>query len=141
MEVVLLKGKGDFDISKVEILNTKKSAEFTPVKESDWSVTAVGNTVDITIDHDVIATADKDTDPAINEAIIVPQTLEKDTEFIKVTTTEGGTLVYKLPQGTTFESNKCYRYVLTANLTDLNVTATISEWTPADPESGDTEME
>lgn len=141
VEVVLLQGAGNPGISKVEITNVKKSAEFTPIKESDWTVTAAGNANDITIDSDITAPADKETNPAVNEGIIVPQTLAASTEFIKVTTTEGGTLVYKLPKETTYEPNKCYRYVITANLTELNVTATINPWNPAELESGDAVME
>lgn len=141
VEVVLLQGAGNPGISKVEISNVKNSAEFTPVKESDWDVIAAGNTADIIIDHDITATADKDTNPAINEAIIVPQTLAAGTEFIKVTTTEGGTLVYKLPAGTTFNPNYCYRYIITANLTGLKVSAAINPWNSADPETGNAEID
>lgn len=141
VEVVLLQGAGNPDISKVAILNTKRSAEFTPVKESDWTVTATGKLRDIVIDHDITATADKDTNPAINEAIIVPQTLAAGTEFIKVTTTEGGTLVYKLPAETTFNPNNYYRYIITANLTGLTVSATINPWNSADTETGTAEMD
>lgn len=141
VEVVLLQGAGNPGISKVKISNVECSAEFTPVKESDWTVTAAGNTADIIIDHDITAAADKDTNPAINEAIIVPQTLAAGTEFIKVTTTEGGTLVYKLPAETTFNPNYCYRYIITANLTGLTVSATINPWISADSESGTAEMD
>lgn len=141
VEVVLLQGAGVPGICKVEITNAQKSTEFTPVKGSDWTVKAAGELCDIIIDHDITATADKETNPAINEAVIVPQTLAAGTEFIKVTTDKGGTLVYKLPNETEFKSNYCYRYIITANLTEMTVSATINPWNPADTETGNAAMD
>ena len=65
----------------------------------------------------------------LNEAIIVPQTIEAGTAFIKITLAAGGELVYKMKDGgTTFESGKKYRYTITANQTAIEVSSSIHDW-------------
>lgn len=145
MEVVLVQGDGAPNISKVEILNTKLQATFTPDKTNGCSVTAAGSIADdtknaITIDNGTTASADSES-PTLNEAIIVPQTIAKDTQLFRITTDNGGTLYYKVPDGgVTFGGSKKYRYTITAKLTGLTVTCTISDWTTGESVSGDAEM-
>ena len=135
VEVVLVKGTGSPDIEKVEILNTKLEAAFFPDKESEFWVVENGDTKPIEIDtHLTEKTAaenkDNDAGKVLNEAIIVPQTLVAGTQFIRVTTADGGELIYRLPKGKTFEPAKKYRFTVTANLTELKVvSAKITDWT------------
>lgn len=143
VEVVLVRGEGYPNINKVEILNTKLDAKFTPNRESEITATADG-TIDgttlnaIEIDKDLTssknAAGDDESKKKLNEAIIVPQTLAKGTPFIRVTTNEGGELIYRLKEETTFALATKYRYTITANLTGLEVTATITPW---DQKTGD----
>ena len=143
VEVVLVRGAGYPNINKVEILNTKLEAKFTPNRESEITATADG-TIDgttlnaIEIDKDLTssknAAGDDESKKKLNEAIIVPQTLAKGTPFIRVTTNEGGELIYRLKEETTFALATKYRYTITANLTGLEVTATITPW---DQKTGD----
>lgn len=143
VEVVLIPGKGYPNINKVEILNTKLEAKFTPNRESEITATADG-TIDgttlnaIEIDKDLTssknAAGDDESKKNLNEAVIVPQTLAKGTPFIRVTTNEGGELIYRLKEETTFALATKYRYTITANLTGLEVTATITPW---DQKTGD----
>lgn len=142
VEVVLVQGEGSPSIANMEILNTQLEAKFTPSKTENFAVKAseASNPSNpIVIDTDLTSETDAEgTDESkkkLNEAIIVPQALTAGTEFIRVTTTAGGTLVYKIPDGgKTFDKGKKYRYTVTANLTGLEVTATITPWTP---ETGD----
>ena len=116
VEVVLVEGAGNPSISKVEILNTLLEATFTPAKTDETvTVTASGTTGDnpIEIDADLDGTT-------LNEAVIVPQTLNKGTEFIRITTPDGE-LVYKLPADKTFESGKKYRFTITVKKGNLIV--------------------
>lgn len=148
IEVVLVHGAGNFKISKVEILNTKLNAKFTPSKENDFSVTADGTITDnnpIMIDKGEtakdIAEKTDDTGKVLNEAIIVPQELAAGTDFIRITTEEGGILTYSLPEAKTFEPGKKYRYTITVNLTGLTVTSKIEDWGKVgDPITGTAEM-
>lgn len=147
VEVVLVQGDGKPEIAKVEILNTKLEATFTPDKAGDLKVTANGTENPIEIDTDLTSAADAaGTDESkknLNEAIIVPQLLTKDTPFIRITTTAGGELVYKLPEDKTFDPAKKYRFTVTANLTELKVVnAEITDWTPeTGDDDGTAEME
>lgn len=141
VEVVLVRGEGYPNISKVEILNTQLEAKFTPDKtEENITVTVSGTEGEnpIEIDKDLTssknAAGDDESKKKLNEAIIVPQTLAQGTPFIRVTTNEGGTLIYKLKEGTKFAPATKYRYTVTANLTGLEVTATITPW---DQKTGD----
>lgn len=132
IEVVLVAGDGlqANEIKTVEILNTKLSAMFTPSKTADFNVTADGTTTPIMIDNGTTLASDvaDKTKMVLNEAIIVPQTLTSGTEFIRITTTDGGVLTYSLEEDKTFAEKTKYRYTVTANLTGLTVTSTISAW-------------
>lgn len=137
MEVVLVQGDGAPNISKVEILNTKLQATFTPDKTNGCQVTAAGEISGdtrnaITIDNSTTESANTSSNPTLNEAIIVPQTIAEDTQLFRITTDNGGTLYYKVPDGgVTFDGSKKYRYTITAKLTGLTVTCSISDWTSA----------
>ncbi|WP_455634449.1 fimbrillin family protein [Parabacteroides sp.] len=131
IEVVLKEGDGETgflgNIDKVEILGTKPTANFTLDKATEVdaiSVSAAGTETAIEIDADVTTDAPE----ILNEAIIVPQNIEKETPFIQITLTSGGVFTYKLKEGTTFDSGKKYKYIITANQTDLTLTATIEPW-------------
>lgn len=140
IEVVLVQGAGSPEIAKMEILNTKIVAKFTPDKANGFSVKAednvgeIGNPIEIDTDlteKSVAENEGSDDGKQLNEAIIVPQLLTKDTPFIRITTTAGGELVYKLPEDKTFDPAKKYRFTVTANLTELKVVnAEITDWTP-----------
>jgi len=138
IEVVLVQGAGSPEIAKMEILNTKIVAKFTPDKANGFSVKAednvgeIGNSIEIDThqtDAKTAANTDSDEGKELNEAVIVPQLLTKDTPFIRITTTAGGELVYKLPEDKTFDPAKKYRFTVTANLTELKVvSAKITDW-------------
>ena len=115
VEVVLVQGAGNPSISKVEILNTRLNATFTPDKTDETvTVRASGTTGEnpIEIDNDL---------SDVNEAVIVPQTLKKGTEFIRITTPDGDKLVYSLPAGKTFKPGEKYRFTITVEKGNLIV--------------------
>lgn len=147
VEVVLVQGKGAPSIKKVEILNTKLQATFTPDKTKGCTITAAGEIADdtknaITIDNGITESDNASNNPTLNEAIIVPQTITASTQLFRITTDNDGTLYYKVPEsGVTFEGNKKYRYTITANLTGLTVTCSIDDWDSTTSASGNAEME
>lgn len=152
VEVVLVQGDGSPEIDKLEILNTKLKAQFSPDKNNSFSVTAIGEIADknpILIDNgttskEIAEKTDNDEGKVLNEAIIVPQTLAEGTAFIRVTTVAGGVLVYTLPADEAsrkFDPEKKYRYTITANLTGLSVTSTIEPWGEGGNHSGNAEMQ
>lgn len=148
IEVVLIKDKSldGKDISKVEILNTHLQGTFTPSKDNtEISVTPSGDIDPGTsnaIQIDKSETTDADS-PVLNEAIIIPQTLNAQTAFIRVTLDDENDteLTYKLEKATTFAQGQKYRYTITAKLTELTVTATITGWEgDSNKYTGETEM-
>lgn len=147
IEVVLVQGEGKPTIEKVEILNTKLDAKFTPSKTDDFTLTASGESNPIVIDTDLTSKTDAagtdESKKKLNETIIVPQYLTNGTPFIRVTTTEGGELIYRLPENKTFNPAKKYRYTVIANLTELKVvSAKITDWTKeTGDDNGTAEME
>ena len=115
VEVVLVQGAGKPTISKAEILNTRLNATFTPDKtDGTVTVTASGTTGEnpIEIDNDL---------DDVNEAVIVPQTLKKGTEFIRITTPDDDKLVYSLPADKTFKPGEKYRFTITVEKGNLIV--------------------
>lgn len=147
IEVVLVQGAGSPEIKKVEILNTKLEAFFTPDKANGFEVIDNGTDGENPIEIDTDLTSAEDaagTDENkknLNEAIIVPQLLTKGEPFIRVTTAEGGELIYRLPEDKTFDPAKKYRFTVTANLTELRVTAEIENWGEGNGDTGSAEME
>lgn len=146
IEVVLKKDVSleNATISKVEILNTKLEGTFTPSKTAEFSVTVSGS-IDgsthnpIQIDNGLTT---NDT-PVLNEAIIIPQTISEGTAFIRVTLSTGSVLTYLLDDGNSgtssvsFASGAKYRYTITAKLTGLTVTSSISSWSGNSSASGE----
>ena len=117
--MVLEQGAGNPSISKVEILNTLLEAKFTPNKaDQTITVTASGtkgeNPIEIDADLTTAANAagSDDSRQLLNEATIVPQTLEAGTDFIRITTANGGEQVYSLPANTTFAPGKKYSFAI-----------------------------
>lgn len=147
IEVVLVQGDGSPKISKMEILNTKLEAFFTPDKANGFKVIDNGTDGEnpIEIDTDLTSAANAagtdENKKNLNEAIIVPQTLTSGEPFIRVTTAEGGELIYKLPENKTFDPAKKYRFTVTAKLTELTVTAEIENWGEGNGDTGSAEME
>ena len=146
VEVVLVDDVDSYNVSKIEILNTRLEATYTPSKTDGFSLSASGTTGENPIETDVFTTTVADAEgadegkKALNEAVIVPQTLKKDTDFIRVTTTDGEKPVYKLPADKTFESGKKYRFTIKVNLDrSLEVTAETSGWTDFDSTIGEAE--
>lgn len=136
VEIILKTGNGSPTISQMEITGTQPSAEFTPSKTEDLAVTATGAATSIETDHDVTTGGD-----VLNEAVIVPQALPQGTKFIRLTTTDGGTLTWSLDKSTTFEAGKKYHYTVTANLTGLTVTSNITDWMSTASVTGNAEMQ
>lgn len=144
VEVVLKEGSGDqnflSDISKMEILGTYQGASITLDKTTDPDkfTVSTGATIEaIQIGADVTSASGTE---LLNEAIIVPQTLSADTEFIRITLKSGGVFTYKLTNETTFESGKKYKYTITANQTGLSVTTSITGWNNGESVNGDATM-
>ena len=61
-----------------------------------------------------------------NEAILVPQDMAGKKLTFKLS--DGGTLTYKFPTGTSFVSGKKYQYHITLDLTGITVTSNIEDW-------------
>lgn len=158
VEVALKRGNGNPDLAGaiVTIENTRLNAEFTPSKTADINNTDAstaqaaraglvscptsGNApASIKIATEV---TDDFSSATYAAAIIVPQTVAKDTKFIKVVLTDGGTFYYKIPtDGFKLESGKKYQYKITVNLTGLTVTSQIEDWDPVNATEGSAEME
>jgi hypothetical protein len=127
------------DVTGVTVGGMKLEANFKIGKATApnaVTVTAGGTATGITISSDVSTDL---TAPQYNDAIIVPQTLAAGTAFISVHTSNGD-LVYNLPGNVTFESGKKYVYQITAHLTGLTLTSSITDWTPINPVTGDAGM-
>jgi hypothetical protein len=125
----------DLENAKITIEGTKLEANFTPNKATDANnvtIAADGSVTPITVvdlGNGDITTGDF-TSAVYHDAIIVPQTLTADTEFIKVQLVSGGVLSYKIPQnGVNFDRGKKYIYNITVNLSGLTVTSSIQTWT------------
>ena len=134
VEVVLIQGAGDGsflqNITSLQVLNTQPTASFTLDKATAAdaiTVTASGTAFPISLDTDLSASS-AETDQVLNEAIIVPQTINSGTEFIRVQTAES-TFTYDLANTTAFESGKKYKYIVTVRETGLEVNSQISDWT------------
>ena len=117
VEVVLMEGMGDPTVTKVEILNTRLEAKFTPSKTENFSVSASGSRDPIETDTFLTPAADAsgtdESNEMLNEAFIVPQTLAAGTEFIRITIAGGKTFIYNLPSDETFEPGGRYRFTIT----------------------------
>lgn len=148
IEVTLQAGKGltvdDFRGAKLTILNTSPTTNLTL---KNGNITAASG-----IPTEIIAAyyiQQPTVDALTAAAIVVPQTIAKGTQFMKLHLATGGELYYTLPNGNlddalTLESGKIYKYNITVNLTELTVTSTIKDWETiggGDPVKGDATME
>lgn len=66
-------------------------------------------------------------------AIVVPQTITKGTQFLKVHLATGGDLYYTIPDSEedkdlVLDGGKIYKYTITVRLTGLTVTSSIDDW-------------
>ncbi len=104
----------DLSNAKVYIQNTKPSTTFN-VQNTTLGTTS-GTTSDITV-----------CTGATGSAIIVPQTVNASTAFIKVVV-GGGEYIYKLAAQTEFKQSSVYTYSIKVNKTGLSVTSSISAW-------------
>lgn len=149
IEVVLKKDAsvGDATIDNVEILNIMLQGTFTPSKTSESLSVTTSGSIDgssnpIQIDNGLTT----DDTPILNEAIIIPQTVNEGTAFIRVTLSTGGVLTYQLDDNNintssvTFASGTKYRYTITAKLTGLQVTSSIAKWNGDSSVSGEATM-
>ena len=142
IQVAVMPGKGltAADIKGITIGGVLPDAILSLNKETAPSavpVTAAGSASSVTTGADVSVNFST---PRYNDAIIVPQTVAANTAFITVNLTTGY-LVYRLPEETTFESGKKYRYQITANLAELVLTSSIVDWTPINPVAGSAILE
>ena len=130
----------DLQNATVSIVNTVTTATFTPQKTdlteettragmvSASGTTATPITMSSAVSTDFSARA---------EAIIVPQTLTSNTQFIQVKLNDGANLYYTLPQQVEFKSGMKYTYDITVHNTGLEVSSNINNWDTDDSYSGD----
>ena len=133
VEVALKPGDGlsveDIQNAVVTIENTRLKTDFTPDKTSATADGMISLTeTDNEAKSITISTAVSSDATAWSEAIIAPQTLEANTQFIKVHLFEGGDLYYTLDESCTFASGNKYTYKITVNLTGLQVSSNIEPW-------------
>jgi hypothetical protein len=151
IQVVLVAGNGvttsDLDSATVTLLNLKRQIAFNPDKEADFSSQSalagllswsnLFQTSDILMATNKVASVDEATaanSTAYADAIVVPQTIAKGANFIKVEYL-GRTTYYRIPNGANdedleLESGKQYRFRLIANRigSSYEMTVTVSDW-------------
>ncbi len=151
VQVVLVAGNGmttsDLDGATVTLLNLKRQIAFNPDKEADFSSQSalagllswsnLFQTSDILMATSKVASVDEATaanSTAYADAIVVPQTIAKGSNFIKVEYL-GRTTYYRIPNGSNdedleLESGKQYRFRLIANRigSSYEMTVTVSDW-------------
>lgn len=118
-------------IKKVEMTNVKRAVGYTPSTNALADATDVmsGNTPQQT----VVMYDDADGTSAATltcAAIIPPQQMTGDTEFITVTTTRG--LVYSLPDNIEFKTGQEYTYNLSISDFAITATVTVNDWDDAE---------
>lgn len=159
VEVALKSGTGSPSLkdATVTIEGTRLKASFAPSKTADINSSTPKTAQDAraglvtcpTDNNDAtpiaiateITTNDFATGTTYAAAIIVPQTVEKDTKFIKVQLQNGEIFTYKVPNADiTFESGKKYQYQITVNRSGLSVKSGISDWSPITAITGEATM-
>ncbi len=120
-------GFSDSDLASAEvyILNTKTTTTFSVKNQSIGD--ASGSAQDIKV-----------CTGTTGSAIIVPQTLSANTNFIKIKV-GGGEYIYKLTYTTgssPFQASSVYTYNITVNKTGLEVSSNITGWTSVGAVSG-----
>lgn len=141
----------DLDGATVSVLNTKTKVQFTPSKVSDLSdarvrsnmVSASGVENEISVPAVAVDYVEGGFTSADNygEAIIAPQILAVNTQFIKVTLVGKNPLYYVLNAEKTFDSGKRYIYHITVNLTQLDVESSIESWGTGTNNTGEATMD
>lgn len=119
---------GDLASAKVYIVNTLPSVTFSA--DGATFGEAQGSATDILV-------CSSGTE---GSAIIVPQTVTSGTGFIKVAV-GGGSYVYKLASGVTFEGGRAYTYSIKVNKTGLSVASDIAAWTSGGTSGGSATLE
>ena len=122
-------GNPSLDGATVSLMNVRLDAQLTP---SDGTVAEGTGTQDESV---TVTTGTG------GSAIIPVQTVANGKQFIRVQLQTGGNLYYTLPQNATFQGGKVYTYNIKVNLTDLEVTSSITDWTTDGDYSGDSNGE
>ena len=122
-------GNPSLDGATVSLMNVRLDAQLTP---SDGTVAEGTGTQDESV---TVTTGTG------GSAIIPVQTVASGKQFIRVLLQTGGNLYYTLPQNATFQGGKVYTYNIKVNLTDLEVTSSITDWTTDGDYFGDSNGE
>ncbi len=140
--VVLESGNGNPDLNEavVTLKDVKLSATFTATAESGSVSEATGDATDIK----VMTAANN---ALSGSAVVVPQTL--GTSFIEVKLKNGGVLTSSNLKDESdnpisdvvLTSGKEYKYTITVNLTSLEVTSSISNWSNGGENTGEATMQ
>lgn len=128
--LVLNEGLSKGDIAGLEIGGTKILAECTLDKSVSPDAVEIipgGETQNIAVGYDISDSFDA---PAYNDAVIVPQTLNKGTSFIIVTLLDGTRLAYQLPESTVFAAQTAYQYHIQVKRDGMIVTTSVTDWLP-----------
>lgn len=140
--VVLESGNGNPDLNEavVTLKDVKLSATFTATAESGSVSEATGDATDIK----VMTAANN---ALSGSAVVVPQTL--GTSFIEVKLKNGGVLTSSNLKDESdnpisdvvLTSGKEYKYTITVNVTSLEVTSSISNWSNGGENTGEATMQ
>ncbi len=140
--VVLESGNGNPDLNEavVTLKDVKLSATFTATAESGSVSEATGDATDIK----VMTAANN---ALSGSAVVVPQTL--GTSFIEVKLKDGGVLTSSNLKDESdnpisdvvLTSGKEYKYTITVNVTSLEVTSSISNWSNGGENTGEATMQ
>lgn len=114
-------GSPDLDGAVVSLLNVNPTTALSASTTSGSISAATGTNKEITV---MTASASSLT----GSAIVPPQSFTADSQYIKVKLANGGELFYTLPDAVTLNGGKEYKYEITVNLTELQVTSTIVGW-------------
>ncbi len=133
-------GSPSLDGATVELQNVKPTTTLTATNSSGSISAAAGTAQAITV---MKATSSS----LSGSAIVIPQTLA--TSFIKVTLKDGGVLTSNTLTDSSnsainsvvLESGKAYKYTITVNLTKLDVTASIGDWSNGTTATGNATMD
>jgi hypothetical protein len=120
--------------AKIELLNTYLGSTF----DLTTKTVAVTNGEGVATGTVIAKTAEQNTISS-SSAIIIPQTLAINTQFIKITigTTE---YVYSIPStpetGMTFAGGNDYKYTITVSATGIKVSSSITNWGTTTDQTG-----
>ena len=152
IQVVLVAGNGmttsDLDGATVTLLNLKRQVAFNPNKDADFTsqsaLAAMLTWSNLFQTSDILMATNKVSDvsdataassTAYADAIVVPQTIAKGSNFIKVEYL-GRTTYYRIPNGSNdedleLESGKQYRFRLIANRigSSYEMQISVDDWT------------